>query len=124
MTREEARDLLPIITAYAEGKPLEYFSKNDIWEDCNAPTFYENVKYRIKPETEYRPFKNYTECWFEMLRHEPFAWLHDKETGSYVTITSVADEDILIGIYDGWDFEGLMKYYTFADGVPFGIKQV
>ena len=124
MTREEARDLLPIITAYADGKPLQYFSKNGIWEDCNDPGFYERVKYRIKPETKYRPFKDFTECWFEMLRHEPFAWLHDKETGSYVAITSITDDDIQISSYDGWDLEGLMKFYTFADGEPFGIKQV
>ena len=123
MTREEAKELLPIITAFAEGKSIEYRELGGEWKEAHTPTWSSRLFYRIKPESEYRPFKDYTECWFEMLRHEPFAWLHDKETGSYVAITSMSEEDIIIGIYDGWDLEGLMKYYTFADGEPFGIKQ-
>ena len=124
MTRERAKELLPIITAYAEGKTIQYFDKDGCWKDIIDPGFFADGKYRIKPETEYRPFKDYTECWFEMLRHEPFAWLHDKETGSYVAITSITEDEIQISNYDGWDFEGLMKFYTFTDGEPFGIKQV
>lgn len=121
MTREEARDLLPIITAYAEGKPLEYFSKNCIWEDCNAPAFYESVKYRIKPEKECRPFKSQEECWEEMKKHEPFAWLKDQESGDLIVITMLRNDDITIGNYDGWDYAGLLRNFTFADGRPFGI---
>ena len=124
MTREEARDLLPIITAYAEGKPLEYFSKNGIWEDCNAPAFYENIKYRIKPEKEYRPFKSQEECWDEMKKHEPFAWLKDKECGDLIVITRLRNDDITIGNHDGWDYAGLLRNFTFADGKPFGIERL
>ena len=124
MTREEARDLLPIITAYAEGKPLEYFSENGIWEDCNAPAFCENVKYRIKPKTEYRPFENPQECWEEMKNHQPFAWVRHKYGEGYIIITNINHDFIEIeGTYE-YSFERLMKFYTFADGEPFGIKQV
>ena len=124
MTREEARDLLPIITAYAEGKPLEYFSKNGIWEDCNAPAFYETVKYRIKPESEYRPFSSIGECWEEMKKHEPFAWLKDKEGGDYIVISNLEKDNITIGSNDGWDLAGLLREFTFADGEPFGIERL
>lgn len=124
MTREEARDLLPIITAYAEGMQLEYFSKNGIWEDCNAPGFYQNVKYRIKQEKEFRPFKTKEECWEEMKNHEPFAWLKDKEGGEYNIISNLEDNNITIGRHDGWDFAGLLREFTFADGKPFGIERI
>lgn len=124
MTREEARDLLPIITAYAEGKPLEYFSKNGIWEDCNAPGFYENVKYRIKQEKEYRPFKSKEECWEEMWKHEPFGWIKGKYEGEYIFISSLDDNNISIDSRDGWDYAVLMREFTFADGEPFGIKRI
>ena len=124
MTREEAKDLLPIITAYAEGKPLEYFSKNGIWEDCNAPAFYESVKYRIKPDGEYRPFKTKIECWEEMKKHEPFAWLKDKEDGHFVFISSLFDDNVSINSHNGWDFAGLLREFTFADGKPFGIERL
>ena len=124
MTKDEARDLLPIITAYAEGKQLEYFSKNGIWEDCNDPGFYERVKYRIKTDVEYRPFKTKEECWEEMRKHEPFAWIKDKESGDLIVITALRNEGIDINRCSGWDFKGLMRCYTFADGEPFGIKQI
>lgn len=124
MTREEAKDLLPIITAYAEGKQLEYFSKNCIWEDCNAPAFYENVKYRIKPEKEYRPFSSVEECWEELKKHKPFGWIKDIESGYYILISVLSEDDITISRHSGWDFKGLMRCYTFADGKPFGIERL
>lgn len=123
MTREEAKELLPIIQAFAEGKTIEFLQNNGEWEIATSPSWRSGLTYRIKPEKKYRPFKDYTECWFEMLRHEPFAWLHDKETGSYVAITSITDDEITISRFDDWNFEGLMKFYTFADGEPFGVKE-
>ena len=62
MTREEAKELLPIIQAFAEGKTIQYYdSLMDIadLEDCENPDF-ENLTYqfRIKPEPTYRTFKD------------------------------------------------------------------
>ena len=62
MTREKAKELLPIIQAFAEGKTIQYYdSLMDIadWEDCENPDF-ENLTYqfRIKPEPTYRTFKD------------------------------------------------------------------
>ena len=62
MTREQAKELLPIIQAYAEGKTIQYRrSAEGKWEDV---TFGENLSfidtssnYRIKPEPKYRPFR-------------------------------------------------------------------
>ena len=123
MTREEAKDLLPIIQAWAEGKNIQFLSDGE-WHDINQADFtcYPD-KYRIKPEPKYRPFRNVEECWQEMQKHQPFGWLKDRDTGGYIIISELDYEDIEISGNNGWDYVGLMKCYTFADGTPFGIKE-
>jgi len=50
MTPERARELLPIIQAYAEGKTVQYFV-NGRWVNHGDPDFTGQAnKYRIKPE--------------------------------------------------------------------------
>jgi len=57
MTREHAKKMLPFITAYAEGKPVQYRfpESNDIWLNGENLGF-ENPRceYRIKPEPRVR----------------------------------------------------------------------
>ena len=52
MTREEAKQLLPIIQAYAEGKTIECKGKSlfGSWTEANSPSWSDNLEYRIKPE--------------------------------------------------------------------------
>ena len=130
MNRKEAKELMPIIQAFAEGKTIQYYdSLIDIadWEDCENPNF-ENLtyKFRIKPETTYRPFKDAEECWKEMLKHKPFGWLKSKEATEdvYFTITGLTNDThgAMLNSSGGWSFSGLFDYYTFADGTPFGVK--
>ena len=122
MTREEAKELLPIIQAFADGKTIQVWA-NDTWQDEEYPSFVELNLFRIKPETKYRPFRNVEECWQEMQKHQPFGWLKDTDTGGYIIISELYDEDIEISGNNGWDYVGLMKCYTFSDGTPFGIKE-
>ena len=131
MNRKEAKELMPIIQAFAEGKTIQYYdSLIDIadWEDCENPNF-ENLtyKFRIKPETTYRPFKDAEECWKEMLKHKPFGWLKSKEATEdvYFTITGLTNDThgAMLNSSGGWSFSGLFDYYTFADGTPFGVKE-
>ena len=77
MDRNQAKALLPIIQAYAEGKEIEIFDcTKKMWETAILPHFdCDSIFYRIKPETTYRPFKDAEECWKEMLKHKPFGWL-------------------------------------------------
>ena len=76
MTREEIKELLPIIQAFAEGKQIEVKRKNEWFGIGDDIYFSESPSdYRIKPEPKYRPFKNQEECWNEMLKHQPFGWL-------------------------------------------------
>ena len=123
MTREEVKELLPLMTAFAEGKDLEVFTNEGKWVDNNCPNFYPYLKYRIKKDTKYRPFSSIEECWEEMKKHEPFAWLKDKEGGEYIVISNLEDNDITIGRHDGWDFAGLLREFSFADGELFGVKE-
>ena len=122
MTREEAKELLPIIQAFAEGKTIQVWA-NDTWQDEEYPFFGELSLFRIKPEPKYRPFRNVEECWQEMQKHQPFGWLKDTDTGGYIIISELEDKDIEISGNNCWDYVGLMKCYTFADGTPFGIKE-
>ena len=124
MTREDAKKLLPIIQAFADGKTIQGRTKNRPWFDLldNKLEMCGLFEYRIKPEQKYRPFRNVEECWQEMQKHQPFGWLKDTDTGGYIIISEL-DEDIEISGNNGWDYVGLMTCYTFADGTPFGIKE-
>ena len=122
MTREEAKELLPIMQAFAEGKTIQVWA-NDTWQDEEYPSFGELSLFRIKPEPKYRPFRNVEECWQEMQKHQIFGWLKDTDTGGYIIISELDDKDIEISGNNCWDYVGLMKCYTFADGTPFGIKE-
>ena len=128
MNRQQAKELLPIIQAFAEGKQIE---KRDVgsfnceWKETKLPAFNPAVfDYRIKPEPKYHPFANADECWEEMFRHEPFGWVKDKQDGHYALITAVDNGARATGLNGviGWNFTTLKKYFDFADGTPFGIK--
>lgn len=132
MTREEAKELLPIIQAYAEGKTIE-ICDNKGWRDLiiDRPKF--DCKpscYRIKPEPKYRPFKTKEECWNEMLKHHPFGWLKSKKNGRFRCIGEVCGSDELETVYIALSTseslsrssDSMFEQYTFDDGTPFGIK--
>ena len=134
MDRQQAKELLPIIQAFAEGKIIQSRRINGMWIDLEMKTALniislidEPQKYRIKPEPKYRPFKNAEECWQEMQKHKPFGWVKDKdkEDGTYVMVTKVSDgrDDMVINGNYNWRLDGLLKCFTFADGTPFGIKE-
>ena len=129
MDRNQAKALLPIIQAYAEGKEIEIFDcTKKMWETAILPHFdCDSIFYRIKPETTYRPFKDAEECWKEMLKHKPFGWLKSKEATEdvYFTITGLTNGNcgVMLNSPGGWSLSGLFDYYTFADGTPFGVKE-
>lgn len=110
MTREQAKELLPIIQAFAEGKTIQAAGERGWYDIDNINS--NSCKYRIKPEPKYRPFKDEEECWQYMLRHQPFGWIKTEE--GYEQIWHVNKGD---------DFNATLKTCTFADGIPFGIKE-
>ena len=122
MTREEAKEMLPIIKAFAEGKTIQLFT-NGIWEGAENPSFEELSRYRIKPEPKYRPFKSQEECWNEMLKHQPIGWVRSKKCKALLwNVTSINKYDITI-ICDYYKFHRAFECFEFTDGTPFGIKE-
>ena len=131
MTREEAKELLPIIQAWAEGKNIQFLSDGE-WHDINQADFtcYPD-KYRIKPEPKYRPFKTKEECWNEMQNHQPFGWLKSKKNGRLRCIGEVSWSDEFETVHIALSTSeslsrsanSMFDEYTFADGTPFGIKE-
>lgn len=124
MTREEAKEWLPIIQAWAEGKPIQYqISPKSWWTDINKDLYISNPSsnYRIKPESKYRPFKNQEECWNEMLKHQPFGWIKN-EYDSIFNINSIFNDSIQLN-KSNINYSELCTRYKFIDGTPFGIKE-
>ena len=119
MTRKEAKELLPVIQAFAEGKVIEFFDNVKGWIEMENPRF--NLSpafYRIK---QYRPFKNQEECWNEMLKHQPFGWIKN-EYGNIFNIIAIFKESIKLNECSTY-YSDLCKQFNFIDGTPFGIKK-
>lgn len=126
MNRNQAKELLPIIKAYAEGREIEIFDETKkMWVTAILPHFDCNSSfYRIKPESKYRPFANAEECWNEMQKHQPFGWIKDKKDGQLVLITEIdRTGNISLLCNGGWDLDGIKDNFTFADGTPFGLEE-
>ena len=123
MNRTEAKDLLPIIQAFAEGKTIEFKNCNGNWDNCgNAliPGFHKD--FRIKPGPKYRPFKDADECWQEMLKHEPFGWVKEKERNVRTQIGFMHTKGIQGTNNGSSNYKAFFDCFSFADGAPFGIK--
>ena len=125
MTKKEAKELLHIIQAYAEGKDIEMFFDNKWITGTNLDFTLSPENYRIKPEPKYRPFKTKEECWDEMHCHSDFGWLIRIDTGVFANIKAIFSEEIVFdNDFDNvYTFKNAFKYYKFTDGTPFGIKE-
>lgn len=123
MTREEAKELLPIIQAFTEGKTIEFKNCYGNWVNCgNAliPGFHKD--FRIKPGPKYRPFKDADECWQEMLKHEPFGWVKEKERNVRTQIGFMHTKGIQSTNDGSSNYKAFFDCFNFADGTPFGVK--
>ena len=130
MNRNQAKELLPIIQAYAEGQSIEISSITDVSKAWREVTDFplgmiNSFKFRIKPVPKYRPFKDAEECWKEMQKHQPFGWLEC--VGCRYNIVSVSNIDVSMADVSGdivtLRFCEVMESDTFADGTPFGVKE-
>lgn len=125
MTREETKQSIAIMQAYADGKHIEFFDKtNNEWVEIIHPlwNWHEN-DYRIKPEPKYRPFANADECWQEMLKHQQFGIVSSKHDKAYMAFESLDDGICNFNGYREESFESAFDDIQFADGIPFGIKE-
>lgn len=123
MNRNQAKELLPIIKAFSEGKVIQMKTVDKGWQDILFASFDSNPEdYRIKPEPTYRPFKDAEECWQEMLKHQPFGWVKEKERNVRTIINYIHDDGVMFSCGSVL-FERLFDVYTFVDGTPFGMKE-
>lgn len=133
MKREGIKAMLPILQAFADGKVIQMLDNRSIWTDLTegeglpiGTLREEPNSFRIKPEPNYRPFKDAEECWAEMLKHQPFGWLKSKNGKVCSFIIFIDNEGLIIGDRNN----GVMGFVTatdlfkikFADGTPFGVK--
>lgn len=125
MTKEEAKELLPIIQAYAEGKPIQIKGLGGQWTDVNYELDF-NSKisyYRIKPETKLRPYATPEEFLQAMKEHGPYLCLGTEQY--YLPIMIVRDNGI---VYSGRfktyfkNYEELIKL-VWQDNTPCGILE-
>lgn len=140
MDRNQAKEFYPILQAYADGEIIECRTKpstlskaqQDIneWTEMKEIEYWHNIEYRIKPKLKpkFRPFKDAEECWAEMLKHEPFGYVYFPNDNLYHNIIMLAPEQgcheayIRIGNCTVRGLEEAFRIFTFADGLPFGVK--
>ena len=132
MDRNQAKEFYPILKAYAEGRVIECRTKPSAVEGTDVPNdwtemkeieFWKNTEYRVKPEPKCRPFKDAEECWTEMKKHQPFGWVLNKSNGRAYNIQSVLLKEGCVYIRSSYvELGRALIEYTFADGLPFGVK--
>ena len=126
MTREEAKRRAELYLALGDGKEIQV--QNPVtceWKylDINQiDEFNEELKYRIKPEPKYRPFKTQEECWNEMMKHQPFGWVKEISSEMLYLINGISDMSIVI-MENIDSFKEAMNIYEFKDGAPFGVVE-
>ena len=151
MNRDEAKIILPFVTALAEGRQVQTLDFNEgDWTDIDEITvdyfLSHPLEYRIKPEPKYRPFKDGAECWEEMQKHDPFGWIKAIPNEKYIAkyypcskdnnplyyqVQKVAPAyikyDDINDVYEIGEqdksYKDVFGVMTFADGTPFGIKE-
>lgn len=134
MTRKEIKELLPIMQAFAEGKAIQFRCKSGEWVEIRNDEIDFALSpndYRIKPKSNYRPFKTQEECWNEMLKHQPFGWLKSKKSKRLFSIALVFwdnnfnDVSLMLACNEMLSYcsKSMIEDFTFADGTPFGIKE-
>ncbi len=125
MDRNRAKQLLPVIQAYINGKPIQsrcIKGDTSLWYDDEDPSFDDDdLEYRIKPEPKYRPFANAEECWQEMRKHEPFGWVKSTLFKDLALVQRVTTLYVEIN-RDIIDYKDTLEKFTFANGTPFGVK--
>ena len=125
MIREEIKRRAELYSALAEGKTIQILNMEGNWVDVEVKKLNyipETLKFRIKPQSNYRPFKTREECWEEMHKHPDFGWLVNKNSKSIYHINVICCDDLCLD-ETPLNFVEAFTYYEFLDGSHFGIKE-
>ena len=134
MTREELKNIFPIVTAFLEGKTIQNYDREQgTWKNVGELLSISDLTvwpsdYRIKPESAYRPFKDVEECWNEMQKHQPFGWaksINNTDPEVFIYCEAITKIDGILTSMDEvpFSYDNMYRNYTFADGTPFGKKE-
>ena len=126
MEREEIKRRAELYSALAEGKTIQILNMEGNWVDVEVKKLNyipETLKFRIKPKSQYRPFKSQEECWNEMLKHQPLGWLRSKRIKDIYQLITIRNHEIRIFADLPLRFSRAYREYEFLDGTPFGIKE-
>ena len=130
ITREVAKELLPIVKALTEGKKIQekiegvtdWVDTDEINLECEGKKILHRVK--PKPEPKYRPFKNQAECWGAMYKQFDIGWIINKDTKSpHHRSTRCTECQRLDDGNTTVSFLDAFTHYEFPDGKPFGVKK-
>ena len=120
MTREEAKKMLPIIKAWAEGREVEY-AADGLWNRIHGDNIQLDVPaewYRVVPRC--RPFKDNRECMKALREHGP---LIDRMTGATCFVSVLLDSYFYVnGEEEKITYDKGFKRFVFRAGEPFGVK--
>ena len=112
MNKERAKELLPIIEAFVNGKVIEYLFVGE-WRVATCPDWTPGVKYRIKQEPKLVPFT------FEDKELLVDKWVVEKGYTAIDKIIRIANDGVLAG-NKAITYSKLFHSYEFSDGSPCG----
>ena len=125
ITREVAKELLPIVKALAEGKMIQDKIEGLTgWcdtDEINLEFEGQKILHRIKPDPKCRPFKNQKECLDEMHKHPDFGWLVNINTKNQHHVSAICHDGLRLDDNTSLSFTAAFSYYEFPDGSTFGM---
>jgi hypothetical protein len=117
--RQKAKELWPIMQAFAEGKAIEWLDpKTGEWKIATAPTWSDDITYHIYEEPKLVPFT------FEdrdLFKDKWFVFKDDKFRCKILGF----DKKKIYFKSNNYSYQELLWLFTFEDGSPCGkyIKQ-
>lgn len=129
--------MIAVMKAYSNGDAVQYLC-DGTWVDIDNPQWnWDQYEYRIKPMSNYRPYKNVAEFinhWDQIttpgsdyrdVQHSfGGVWLRYKlsKKHSCYQVVGISDTGVLVSDFD-ISYSSLLKEYTYLDGSPCGIPE-
>lgn len=126
MSRENAKELLPIIRAFAEGKEIQFYGGGR-WRDLGLTTMVFKAPpdcYRIKPESKYRPFtfEEFLDGYEQHYSRRLVTFAGADNKTSRFTVVTVRWDGVKLS-NDTWQtWKELLDMFVWHDGTPIGIR--
>ena len=118
MTPSQAKALLPIITAFSNGRTVQIPTVTGDWRDVLDPHFDAPLHWRIKPEAKYRPWR------FEEVPVGKVIKSVDGGVRVVIARCEIGSELIYLSGQNQTVYaHSLLTIYTMDDGSPCGVLE-